>query len=68
MGISPEKVTEALTGLERTKDIVGNISKLAIEHPDQARLLSTILEAEPNPSSDIKTLKNTLDIIINSNK
>jgi len=68
LGVSPEKITEALTGLEGTKDIVGSISKLAIEHPEQARLLSKILEAEPILNPETRAFKDALDLIINSKK
>ncbi len=70
LNTSPDKITDAFSGLDNTKDIVGSISKMAIEHPDQARLLSKILENEiiANPNPDAQTLKNTLDIILSSNK
>jgi hypothetical protein len=64
LDMKPEEVEQALTELGKIKDIAGGLNKLTVEHPEQARLLSKILEAEPELKPEAQTIKRTLDILL----
>jgi len=64
LNAKPEDIEHAFTELGKTKDIVGDLPKLVAEHPDQARLLSKVLEAEPELKPEVQAFKHALDSMI----
>lgn len=64
LGIKPSQIEQALTELSQNKNIVGNLDKFVAEQPNQARLLSKILEAEPELKPEAQALKTALDALL----
>ncbi len=68
LGVKSEDVEHAFTELSKRKNIVGDLFVLAVEHPEQIRLLSKVFEAEPELKPEVQALKEAIDKMIGLKK
>ena len=61
LGVKPENIEHDFIDLGKTEDIVGNLAKLVNEHPEEAHLLSKVLEVEPQLKPETQIFKDALD-------